>query len=134
MGTNVCSTFLWGGDGISAEDLAEDLGLGSPEVPPGGPPGGVPPPGAPVPPEHTIPPGPPVGASLCICEDESWSDRNILGRASCVPAVAHETFGWVGLVFSVGVLCHAAHHLRRQVGGAVLQELRVGRRFYFAGV
>lgn len=55
------------------------------------------------------------GRCWCICEDETWSDRNILGRAACVPHVAHTTFGWAGLVLSVCVLCHAVHHLRRQV-------------------
>ncbi|CAM9537409.1 unnamed protein product, partial [Ectocarpus fasciculatus] len=38
----------------------------------------------------------------------------MLGRASCVPKKAHLVFGWVGLVVSVVVLCHAAHHIRRQ--------------------
>lgn len=55
------------------------------------------------------------GQCSCICEDDSWSDRNILGRASCVPDVVHKVFGWAGLGISVGVLCHAAYHLRRRV-------------------
>ncbi|CAM9398021.1 unnamed protein product, partial [Pylaiella littoralis] len=49
------------------------------------------------------------------CDDDGWSDLNILGRASCVPVQAHLVFGGAGLVFSVIGLCHAAYHFNRQV-------------------
>lgn len=52
---------------------------------------------------------------FCVCEDDSWSDTNILGRASCVPALAHLIYGWVGLSLSTAALCHAAYQLDRQV-------------------
>ena len=55
------------------------------------------------------------GRCSCVCEDEGWSDRNIFGSASCVPVRAHQTFGWVGLGVSVGLLCHSAYLLFRQV-------------------
>jgi len=52
----------------------------------------------------------------CICEDEGWSDRNILGIPSCVPSKAHLVFGVVGLLASMTSLLHTSHHLYRQVG------------------
>lgn len=55
------------------------------------------------------------GRCFCVCEDDSWSDLNLLGRASCVPVKAHMIYGWVGLVLSVAALCHAAYQLHRQV-------------------
>ncbi|CAN0110918.1 unnamed protein product [Pylaiella littoralis] len=56
-----------------------------------------------------------AGRCSCLCEDDSWSDLNILGRASCVPVMTHRIFGWVGLVLSVAALSHAAYSLDRQV-------------------
>lgn len=55
------------------------------------------------------------GQDACICNNEQWSDRNILGLASCVPPKVHVIFGWIGSVISAAALCHAAYHLRRQV-------------------
>ena len=55
------------------------------------------------------------GRCLCACEEDSWSDRNILGRASCVPAKANRVYGLVGLALCAAALGHAAYHLRRQV-------------------
>lgn len=52
---------------------------------------------------------------FCVCADDSWSDLNILGGASCVPVKAHHIFGSVGLAISVAALGHAAYHLHRQV-------------------
>ncbi|CAM9298811.1 unnamed protein product, partial [Ectocarpus sp. 6 AP-2014] len=39
----------------------------------------------------------------------------MFGLASCVPKSAHLVYGWVGLAVSVIVLCHAVHHIRRQI-------------------
>ena len=55
------------------------------------------------------------GQCSCVCNDERWSDHNLLGRASCVPVIAHAIFGWVGLVLSTAALCHVTYHLSRQV-------------------
>lgn len=55
------------------------------------------------------------GGCICACENDSWSNRNVLGLASCVPVKAHLLFGWFGLVISVATLSHAAYHFRRQV-------------------
>lgn len=55
------------------------------------------------------------GGCWCDCEDDSWSDLNVLGRPSCVPVKAHLAFGCVGLMLSVAALYHAVYHLRRQV-------------------
>lgn len=57
------------------------------------------------------------GECFCACgeNNDSWSDKNILSRASCVPAKAHLLYGLVGLALSTAALCHAAYHLRRQV-------------------
>lgn len=41
---------------------------------------------------------------------------NIVGHASCVPGAAYYTFGFVGLVFTLFHLVHAAYNLRQQVG------------------
>jgi len=51
----------------------------------------------------------------CACEDDSWSDLNLLALPSCVPVKAHMIFGWVGVALSVTTLCHAAYQLNRQV-------------------
>lgn len=50
-----------------------------------------------------------------MCEDDSWSDLNLLALPSCVPVKAHMIFGWVGVALSVATLCHAAYQLNRQV-------------------
>lgn len=42
-------------------------------------------------------------------------DYNILGAASCVPALAHAIFGFGGLFSHVLVLCHAVYSIGRQV-------------------
>ncbi|CAN0501230.1 unnamed protein product, partial [Laminaria digitata] len=55
------------------------------------------------------------GQCFCVCDDERWSDHNLLGRASCVPVIAHLTFGWIGLAVSAAALCQAAYQLHRQV-------------------
>ncbi|CAM9667119.1 unnamed protein product [Ectocarpus fasciculatus] len=54
------------------------------------------------------------GTCSCVCDNDTWSERNILGQPSCVPVVVHLVFGGVGLALSVAVLCHAAYHLHRQ--------------------
>ncbi|CAM9155797.1 unnamed protein product [Ectocarpus sp. 13 AM-2016] len=54
------------------------------------------------------------GLCSCVCEDGTWSNWNILGRASCVPVVVHTIFGGAGLTVSVAVLFHAIYHLHRQ--------------------
>lgn len=55
------------------------------------------------------------GNCFCVCEDDGWSDINILGRASCVPVIAHQVFGWLGLILSTAALFHVVYHLLRQV-------------------
>jgi len=55
------------------------------------------------------------GLCSCVCEDNSWSDHDILGSASCVPVKAHLLYGCVGLATSLTALCHAMYHLRRLV-------------------
>ena len=55
------------------------------------------------------------GQCYCVCNDERWYDHNLLGRASCVPVVAHAICGWVGLALSISALCHATYQLDRQV-------------------
>ena len=55
------------------------------------------------------------GRCSCICDNERWSNHNILGRPSCVPVVAHMILGWGGLVLSMVALCHGAYQLKRQV-------------------
>ena len=55
------------------------------------------------------------GDFTCECEDELWSDTNILGRPSCIPTKAHVIFGTVGLASSMVGICHAAYQLNRQV-------------------
>ncbi|CAM9175991.1 unnamed protein product, partial [Ectocarpus sp. 12 AP-2014] len=52
---------------------------------------------------------------FCVCEDDSWSNLNILGLASCIPVKAYVIFGWVGLAFSMAALSHAAYHFQRQL-------------------
>lgn len=51
----------------------------------------------------------------CVCEDDGWSDFNILGRPSCVPTKAHVIFGAVGVISSVAGICHTVYQLNRQV-------------------
>lgn len=60
----------------------------------------------------------------CTCEDDSWSDQNILGQASCVPVSAHLIYGGVGLVASMTALFHALYHLRRMVSSEQACELQ----------
>ena len=55
------------------------------------------------------------GDFTCECEDELWSDTNILGRPSCIPTKAHVIFGTVGIASSMVGICHAAYQLNRQV-------------------
>lgn len=56
------------------------------------------------------------GECSCACGDEeSWSEYNILGRASCVPKKAHLIYGALGLLATVASLCHAMHQFNRQV-------------------
>lgn len=62
------------------------------------------------------------GQCACVCDDERWSDHNLLGRASCVPVMAHVIFGWAGLALSLAGLCHASYHLNRQVRQPVCQN------------
>lgn len=62
------------------------------------------------------------GLCSCVCYDGTWSDLNILGRASCVPGAVHTVFGGVGLALSVAVLCHAIYHRRRQVSNPPYSE------------
>lgn len=59
------------------------------------------------------------GECSCSCEDDSWSDLNIVGRASCVPMMSHRMFGWVGLILSVATLVHALYNLVRQVSESI---------------
>lgn len=54
--------------------------------------------------------------SSCIC-GEGCLAHNILGVASCVPAIAHVVLVCVGLVTSAGSLCHATYNLNQQVRG-----------------
>ena len=65
------------------------------------------------------------GRCFCVCEDDRWSDLNLLARPSCVPVKAHVIYGWVGLVLSVAALCHAAYQLHRQVGDVCCGRVRL---------
>lgn len=69
------------------------------------------------------------GQCSCVCDDERWSDHNLLGRASCVPVLAHAIFGWVGVALSAAALCHAAYHLHMQVSRRVLYAYGRGRAY-----
>lgn len=60
------------------------------------------------------------GQCYCVCNDERWYDHNLLGRASCVPVVAHAIFGWVGLALPAAAPCHATYELSRQISRRVL--------------
>ncbi|CAN0293311.1 unnamed protein product [Ectocarpus sp. 6 AP-2014] len=55
------------------------------------------------------------GACRCACEDETWSEYNILGLPSCVPSKAHVVFVAVGVLMMMTSLGHAAYQLYRQV-------------------
>ena len=59
------------------------------------------------------------GTCSCSCE-EDWKAYNIVGHASCVPRTVYHIFGYVGLVFTLFHLVHAAYNLRQQVGALKL--------------
>ncbi|CAM9782635.1 unnamed protein product, partial [Ectocarpus sp. 6 AP-2014] len=55
-----------------------------------------------------------VGTCTCSCGGENWRSFNIVGRASCVPRAAYETFGYVGLALALMHLAHAIYNLIQQ--------------------
>lgn len=55
------------------------------------------------------------GKCSCLCDNNSWSNLNLLGRASCVPVNAHQAFCGVAFAVSMASLLHVIYHLRRQV-------------------
>ncbi|CAM9339397.1 unnamed protein product [Ectocarpus fasciculatus] len=54
-----------------------------------------------------------MGTCTCSC-GESWRLYNIVGRASCVPRAAYETFGYVGMALALMHLAHAVYNLIQQ--------------------